>query len=130
MLASSENHTATYLLVVEDILFNFLGTDGTQNELVRGDIVFYETPNGGAVFSVSSMAWAGSLHHNEYDNNVSRITDNVLRRFADPEPFPLDAMLLASTAMDGGGSGDGPQPPRRTEAPSAPTEQPSPGEGT
>ena len=130
VLASSENHTATYLLVVEDILFNFLGTDGTQNELVRGDIVFYETPNGGAVFSVSSMAWAGSLHHNEYDNNVSRITDNVLRRFADPAPFPLDAMLLANTAMDGGASADGPQPPRRTETPFTPTEQPPPGKGT
>jgi N,N-dimethylformamidase len=91
LLASSENHTATYLLVVEDILFNFLGTDGTQNELVRGDLVFFETPNGGAVFSVSSMAWAGSLFHNEYDNNVSHITENVLRRFLDPTPFEESA---------------------------------------
>jgi N,N-dimethylformamidase beta subunit-like protein len=89
LLASSENHTATYLLVVEDILFNFLGTDDTQNELVRGDLVFFETPNGGAVFSVSSMAWAGSLFHNEYDNNVSRITENVLRRFLDSTPFEV-----------------------------------------
>jgi N,N-dimethylformamidase len=91
LLASSENHTATYLLVVEDILFNFLGTDGTQNELVRADLVFFETPNGGAVFSASSMAWAGSLFHNNYDNNVSRITDNVLRRFTDPAPFDIPA---------------------------------------
>jgi N,N-dimethylformamidase len=89
LLASSENHTATYLLVVEDILFNFLGTDGTQNELVRGDIVFFETPAGGAVFSVSSMAWAGSLFHNNYDNNVSRLTENVLRRFLDHTPFEM-----------------------------------------
>jgi N,N-dimethylformamidase len=29
----------------------------------------------------------GSLSHNGYDNNVSRLTENVLRRFADPAPF-------------------------------------------
>jgi N,N-dimethylformamidase len=44
-------------------------------------------PDGGAVFSVGSIAWAGSLFHNKYQNNVSQITGNVLRRFLDPEPF-------------------------------------------
>ena len=28
-----------------------------------------------------------ALAHNGYDNNVSRITDNVLRRFASSEPL-------------------------------------------
>ena len=50
-------------------------------------MVFYETPGGGAVFSTSSIAWAGALSHNEYDNNVSTITRNVVERFLDPEPF-------------------------------------------
>jgi N,N-dimethylformamidase len=50
-------------------------------------MVFYETPRGGAVFSTSSIAWAGALAHNDYDNNVSRITENIVRRFLDPEPF-------------------------------------------
>ena len=27
------------------------------------------------------MTWCGSLSHNDYDNNVSRITENVLRTF-------------------------------------------------
>ena len=44
-------------------------------------------PNGGAVFSTGSIAWCGSLSHNDYDNNVSRITENVLRRFVDGQPF-------------------------------------------
>jgi N,N-dimethylformamidase len=39
------------------------------------------------VFSTSSIAWAGALAHNGYDNNVSRIMENVLRRFVDPAPF-------------------------------------------
>jgi N,N-dimethylformamidase len=54
---------------------------------VRADLVFFETPKGGAVFSTGSIAWAGSLAHNSYDNDVSRITRNVVRRFLDPEPF-------------------------------------------
>jgi N,N-dimethylformamidase len=39
------------------------------------------------VFSVGSIAWAGSLFHNAYRNNVSKITGNVPRRFLDPKPF-------------------------------------------
>ena len=42
---------------------------------------------GGGFFSVGSIAWTGSLSHNDYDNNVARLTTNVLRRFRDPEPL-------------------------------------------
>ena len=50
-------------------------------------MVFFETPDGGGVFSVSSISYAGSLAHNGYNNNISRITENVLRRFLDPKPL-------------------------------------------
>jgi N,N-dimethylformamidase len=53
---------------------------------VRGDVVFFELADGGAVFSAGSIAWCGSLSHNGYDNSVSRITENVLRRFATDAP--------------------------------------------
>ena len=46
-------------------------------------------PAGGGVFSVSSIAWCGSLGHAGYDNNVRRITGTVLKRFLDPEPFAV-----------------------------------------
>jgi hypothetical protein len=36
---------------------------------------------GGAVFSVGSITFCGSLSHNNYQNNVSRMLENVLRRF-------------------------------------------------
>ena len=58
------------------------------NPLVTADMVFFEYPNGGAVFSVGSISWFGSLSYNDYDNNVSRITDNVLSTFARDEPLP------------------------------------------
>lgn len=88
VLATSRGgHTDIYLVVCEELLATYPGLGGTENELVRADMVFYETPNGGAVWSASSIAWAGSLSHNKYNNNVSRITNNVLRRFIDPKPF-------------------------------------------
>ena len=56
------------------------------------DLVFFETPNGGAVFSVGSISWVGALSHNRYENDVSRVTENVLRRFLDKRPFLLDGL--------------------------------------
>jgi hypothetical protein len=58
---------------------------------VRGDIVYFPTPNGGAVWSASSIAYCGALSHNNYDNNVSKLTKNVLDRFVADEPAPLAA---------------------------------------
>jgi N,N-dimethylformamidase len=50
-------------------------------------MVFFETQSGGAVFSVGSLAWTGALSHNGFDNDVCRITTNVLQRFLDPMRF-------------------------------------------
>jgi N,N-dimethylformamidase len=61
---------------------------GSQNPLVRSDLVYFEGPGGGGVFSVGSIAWCGSLSHNNYNNNVSRITKNVLDRFSSDVPIP------------------------------------------
>ena len=57
------------------------GLGGTEAEIIRADMVYFETPRGGAVFSTGSIAWAGSLSHDWYDNDVARITTNVLTRF-------------------------------------------------
>ena len=55
--------------------------------LVRADIIFYETPGGGAVFSVGSISWFGALAVNGYDNDIARITSNVIQRFLDKTLF-------------------------------------------
>lgn len=88
LVAASENHTDSYQRVVEEIYFMYPGAGGTQDPGVRGDIVYFTTAGGGAVFSASSIAWCGSLSHNNYDNNVSRVTANVLERFLSAEPLP------------------------------------------
>ena len=87
VLASSENHSNVYLMTPEELISTYPGLDGIEDSRVRADMVFFETPNGGAVFSTGSIAWAGSLGHNGYANNVARITGNVLRRLLDPAPL-------------------------------------------
>lgn len=61
----------------------------SPDPVVRADMVFFETPAGGAVFSVGSISWFGALARNGYDNDVAHITANVVRRFVNPEPFEL-----------------------------------------
>ena len=39
------------------------------------------------MFSTGSIAWSAGLSYNNYDNNVSRITANVLRKFAADDPL-------------------------------------------
>jgi N,N-dimethylformamidase len=88
VLASSGKQTEAHVLVLEDMLFNFMGTTGNISDDVRSDLVFFESGKGGAVFSTGSIAYAGALSHNSYQNNISRLTENVLRRFLDSTPFP------------------------------------------
>ncbi len=87
-LATSQGrHSEHYRLAVEDVPINVPGLSGATNDLVRADMTYFETGWGGAVFSVGSISWAGALSHDGFDNDVARITSNVLRRFADPEPL-------------------------------------------
>jgi len=87
VLASSRMHTDIYLMTPEDLLDPTPTWSGTQCDLIRADMVFFETPSGGAVFSTGSIAWAGAMAWNAYDNQIARITENVIRRFADETPF-------------------------------------------
>ena len=82
VLASASGFSDDYQHAVEEILNTNPWEGGTKNPLVRSDLVYFEGPKSGAVFSVGSIAWCSSLSHNHYENNVSRITENVLKKFA------------------------------------------------
>jgi N,N-dimethylformamidase len=88
ILARSVAHTRHYNVVPEETAFHHPTINGEEAEKCFADMVFFETANGGAVFSTGSIGWATSLAHNKYDNDISRITENVVRRFADSRPFP------------------------------------------
>ena len=88
--ASGTGFSDVYQHVVEEINQTDPIQGGTIHPLVKGDMAYFETNNGGAVFSTGSIAYMGSLSHNNYKNNVSRITGNVLRRFAQDGPLLTD----------------------------------------
>ncbi|MBP2236633.1 N,N-dimethylformamidase [Sinorhizobium kostiense] len=87
IVASSRVHTDIYLMTPEDLLDPTPTWSGTQSDLIRSDMTFFETSTGGAVFSTGSIAWAASMAWNKYDNEVARITENVVRRFSNPAKF-------------------------------------------
>ena len=82
VVATTTGLSDDYQHVVEEVANSNPREGGTTNPLVRGDMVYFEGPKDGAVFSVSSISWCGSLSHHNYDNDVSRITENVLRKFS------------------------------------------------
>jgi N,N-dimethylformamidase len=80
-LATSCGHSAHYRLTLDELIQNTADVHGMNDERVRSDIVFFHTSDGGAVFSVGSVGWVGALPINSFDNDISRITENVLHGF-------------------------------------------------
>ncbi|MFI0405749.1 N,N-dimethylformamidase beta subunit family domain-containing protein [Actinomadura sp. 3N508] len=88
VLGSGTGFGDEYLFVKEENNTANLMEGGTVNWLVRGDVTLTHYPHGGAVFSASSISWAGSLFYNGYDNDIAKITGNVLDAFASGKPLP------------------------------------------
>jgi len=83
ILARSEDPPASFVTVPEEILSRFTTISGEDpDSLRRGEIVYFELPGGGAVFSTGSITYCGSLWQDAFDGAISRLTENVLRRFA------------------------------------------------
>ncbi len=57
--------------------------EGNRSPLVGADIAMFESPNGGRTFHVGSIHWLNSIAWNDFDNDIARITGNVLRAFLD-----------------------------------------------
>ena len=82
VLATAAGFSDSYQRVIEEVLVADSAQGGTVDDLVKADMVLLEYPKGGAVFSPGSITWCACLSYNGYDNNVARITRNVLDRFA------------------------------------------------
>ncbi len=87
VVARSGNHSQLYFMMPEETRFHHPVMSGAVNDWARADLLFYEISNGGGVFITGLISWPASLAFENYDNNVSRITENVLKRFLDPEPL-------------------------------------------
>lgn len=85
VIATSENHPpeAPWVLVPEEQLTHITTLPGESHQaLIRADMTYFDLPGGGEVFSVGSITFCGSLPVNGFDNDISRILDNVIRRFS------------------------------------------------
>jgi N,N-dimethylformamidase len=87
VLATSGPLSDAYLLAAEEVFEMLPGLGGTEQVSVRADIVLTALESGGGVFSVGSIAYTAALSHHGYENNIARLTSNVLRRFRQPEPL-------------------------------------------
>ncbi|GAA0932048.1 large subunit of N,N-dimethylformamidase [Pseudonocardia zijingensis] len=86
VLASSVGHSDKIALVRDDEWLSYAAPP-RPDPRVRSDVVLFGRPGGGAVFAVGSIAWSTAMTHKGGENDVSRITANVLDRFRDhPEP--------------------------------------------
>lgn len=81
LLARSTGHDDSFGVFNEEVMFPMVDTVGTKCDKVRSDMIIYETCGGGSVFSVGSINWYSSLGWDKYNNNVARITWNVLKEF-------------------------------------------------
>jgi N,N-dimethylformamidase len=81
VMASADGHSDSYQHVVEELNASDSKEGATVNPLVRADMIYFETPNNGAVFSTGSIDWVGAPSHNNYQNSVSKVTENVMRKF-------------------------------------------------
>lgn len=81
VLATSTGHSDDFGIATEDLNYPALNTLGTQTKLIRSDMVYYVGAGGGAVFSVGSINWYCSLGWDGYDNNVARLTGNIIKGF-------------------------------------------------
>lgn len=84
LLASATGYEGDYQGAMEEATVANLKVPNARDPNIRADMVYLEYPKGGAVFSTGSIAWCGCLSYNGYQNNVSRITENVLRKFSEP----------------------------------------------
>jgi N,N-dimethylformamidase len=99
-LASSVFLSDSYQFVRESAGLTNPYDGGIQNPQVRADMVYYELPNGGAVFSVGSISFCSTLFWNGYDNSVSRVLENVVTAFGSAEWSPSPASNSSTDQED------------------------------
>lgn len=82
VLASAGDHPEGTQRAAEELLQLFHGSaSGPNDPDIRADMVWFETPGGGAVFSTGSISYLSSILADEGENSSSRVLRNVLDRF-------------------------------------------------
>ncbi len=88
IIASSGGHSDNYMLSIEEILYPYPGLAGSQDYRIRADMVYFNAPNDGAVFSSGSIAFGQALPVKNFDNNISIMLGNIVDAFIKPGALP------------------------------------------
>lgn len=82
VVAASEGHGPSFETTYEELLTPGV-IDGGPRPYggMRSNMIYGLDENGGGLFSVGSITFCGSLFHNGYDNNISPLLENCLRKF-------------------------------------------------
>lgn len=81
VLARSVTCDGKFMLVPEEQLTHLTNlSGGPASDVLHADMIYFDVPGGGSVFSTGSITFCGSLPWNDFDNNVSRILTNVFER--------------------------------------------------
>ncbi|HVW47964.1 MAG TPA: N,N-dimethylformamidase beta subunit family domain-containing protein [Solirubrobacterales bacterium] len=86
VIATSAGHSDDMLEARENFNMTSRILGGARNPRVHSDLVIVPRENGGAVFSTGSIGFSGSLSHDGWDNDVSRLLGNVFDRFVGGAP--------------------------------------------
>ncbi len=83
VVARAEDTPASFVTVPEELLTHLSTVSGAPlAEVMKADMLYFDTPSGGAVFAVGSITFCGSLWRDgSFDGPVSRLLENVVRRF-------------------------------------------------
>ncbi|MEK9556095.1 MAG: N,N-dimethylformamidase beta subunit family domain-containing protein, partial [Gammaproteobacteria bacterium] len=82
ILAQSFDEDNRFILVPEEMLTHLTNLSGNpEADVKRADMVYFKTAKGGQVFATGSITFCGSLPWNNYDNNISTLLKNVMRKF-------------------------------------------------
>ncbi|MBD9626357.1 N,N-dimethylformamidase large subunit [Ensifer sp. ENS06] len=84
VVAASEGHGPSFHTTFEELLLPGV-FDGQPREYggMSANIVYGRSEKGGGLLAVGSITFCGSLSHDNYSNNVSRLLENCLRSFLD-----------------------------------------------
>ncbi len=88
VIASANGFSDAYQAAIEEVTISDSQQGGTVAPTVRADMVYFETPNGGAVFSTGSIAYGGAIVMNRGQNAASTVLENVLRTFLEEDDLP------------------------------------------
>ncbi|QKC66462.1 N,N-dimethylformamidase large subunit [Mesorhizobium loti] len=81
VLAASEKFVGDYNIVPEKVNWGAeVNMPAWQASEIRADLCFVPKPQGNFVFSAGSILFCGSLPINNFNNNISKLLENVVQR--------------------------------------------------